>query len=236
MNDRADEPTEVLPTIVSEVVAELHQKLGIRPDVEQLSGGRWRVMVANSRVCATAVFRRSSGGRTHRTAATLTVDSCSRELAADDDHLVEIFNYPDGKKAAGIEPMPPACSLDAAPVLVKHQYHIIHSRVGDKWDVRLGRSGNQYTVGMESDKGVLRLHFRRSRGKHWAFDPKRPIQVIIDGEDRSKEIKGSVGRAVALFIETSAGESSPAKPSINTPAAPARSNSVATRRATVIRV
>lgn len=236
----------VVPPVVTEQ-AELVRVAGLTPEVERINSRRWRVSVTTDRVHAFAEYKADRLGRFAWTAGKLTVDGKDRPTAPP-VKLAEIVRDPDAYLAAAlvdIPPMPAAREVEEAPPAVRHAYAILNKGLGGKvlasgtvLTPRLGRSETgRWIIGFDfNETSCLRVTYERFGKARWGMASKRPIRLIVFGDDRSREVKEDLGKAIALALAGLAAEPTSSTPAVNSPSAAAQSNSVTVRKATVIRV
>lgn len=219
---------QFIPQLVTEWVDRLRDDTQCDSTVERINDRKWRLTAESDRVTLTLDFILQGNGKVRWKGSTLAVDGTPRALAEDYEHLLRIFMDPDGDmRPPEVMEMPPARCVDDAPFTVRTFYGIL-SRF-DKDAAEIGERDGAWIVGLGSGDTAIRLVFTRRR-KEWGMGR---LQVIVNGVDRSAEVRGDVTKALALM----AGES-PAVPGekvIGMPARPARTNSVEIRRAAVIR-
>lgn len=99
--------------------------------------------------------------------------------------------------------------------------------------VLIGYAHGRWVIGIGADtsRTTLRISTRKHAGE-WMMDMNRDIQLIVNGRDRSREVRGSITKALAAFAAESAPGGEPAVPS---PAQGKRSNATEVRKGTVIR-
>jgi hypothetical protein len=228
------------PRVVHEYAARVLESVGQAPLIERVGTSRWRLTVANDRVCGTLDFKLSSGGRCVWAASALVVDGKRQEQPAEDlDHFGRIFRDPSNeldRRERAPAPMGEPISVrpvEEAPSAVREIYAALVNRLGDKATVQVGADAHFWTLQVEAGVAVLRLNYR--------LDPDdgscgngTPIQLVIDGQDRSDEVGDGIERALAMMLRPEVAPTN-APPPVNAIAGPARSNSVEVRRATVIR-
>lgn len=232
----AQAPTTYTPPVVAEWAGKFHNATGLDVDVSRPADTRWRLTMANERVHTTMDFK-STGRRVIHCASTLSVDGRRVELADNLDDLARIFRDPDRHgapqpPAEPLPPFPPERPADDAPAFVRQQYTRLANQLdGTGLRVRLGLNDHHlWLIGVETDRATVRVGI----GQHNHIWQIVGLRVIVDGLDHSDEVKGDVAAAVALLAPHSS-EAAPGAPAVAGPAAAARSNSVETRRATVIR-
>lgn len=228
-----------VPKEVSRLVADLTDlEFGPFVFVNGTPGGSWEAGVEGERVrvAASFVFR---GGRTKRVPGTCTVDGKPHALVGIDD-LRAFWDEHEGTAA----PPESAVLLEIAdpsgrpvPRQVQFAADSLTGRAGGKVEVRIGVSGSHWVVGVDLPGGDgLRMVFSQRR-RVWDVDPDRPLQVIVNGEDKSAEAGGDVARAVELLTAGSAPPGAGRPPSASAVGSqPARRDTgVETRRMVVIR-
>lgn len=232
------DPPTYLPRLVRNAIDDCVRDLNVTPTVDQPDPRTWIVTAATSRVVAAVTFRLTAGNRARRAAHSLTVDGTHRSHGWSMEDLIRLFRDPDtADQPATLPPMPPEAPPEQAPGLVRGMYSSMlaaAARGNGALSVQLGRSGNRWTVCVSTPDGTrgARVNYVRT-GRRWQLDPTHPIQVIVDGQDRSAEVGGDISQAMALLVRDS--PPTPGAPPIPGAAPAARNNSVETRRATVIR-
>lgn len=223
---------ETKPRIVAGMAAKLHRDTGHKPEVVMLPGKLWRLTLENDQVRLTINYRsRKPGGSTRWAGSTLTVDGESRPLAENYDHFVEIFRNP-GMKGE-LAPIPPGGDITEAPAVVRAFYER-NQRAGI-YELRAGCDGDRWVIGLDHPRGGFRFTFRRGLDGKWRVDPAAPMQVIVDGADRTAETAGDLEKAFALLGGHLGEDGAPAGGPVAAAQASSRANSVEVRRATVIR-
>jgi hypothetical protein len=220
-----------VPKFIQAEMDEIDEATKLETTALEVEAGLWRIALSTKRVAFTIDFRHKGGGRFDWAHSTLAVDGQPRPLAKDVHHLASIFHDPDQR--AHFQAMPPACSPKGAPALVQHTYHMLRNRFKDGASVRLGRTSRHWIVEFMTDRATLRMNFVHQK-KSCILDGETPLQVSVDGIDKTAEVDGNLEEALSLIFET-APQSTPLNGSINAVANPARSNSVEVRRAVVMR-
>ena len=231
----------VLPVVIQHWVDGLHHHTGQMAEVKSVSKRLWRLTIANERVCMTMDFKQSSKGRVRRGNSTLTVDGKPRRLARDVHEFARIFRNPDEKPE--IPPMPPLRPLKEAPQKVQHIYHNLARRICQVAEAKeivaalqLGSDGRRWTVCLETDNAIMRMHFARGKGKTWSVDARDPMQLFVDGEDCFDETMGDLGKVLEMILGDLPGPQTETSSPIRSSAGPARRvKSVEVRNTTVIR-
>lgn len=235
MEKREETSLPPTPKYVRRGVADLKRAIGVEPTIE-FNDGRWLLVVNGERAKLTWEFRYLSTGRLqYNKAPMLTVDGKTRKLEATDDrtYLRSLFNPPQETSSGATEVL-----VKHAPAIVQHNYWAIANYFasrGVEAVVRVTQQDHLYSINLEMETKSLRMRFSRNAGR-WNYDPERPIQLIVDGEDRSADVAGNLAKALAALCGTPGPPASGGPPAIGGPSSPARNNSVETRRSTVIRV
>lgn len=236
----------VVPPIVTEQ-AERVRAAGLRPEVERVSSRRWLVTVTTDRVHAFAEYKADRFGRFSWAAGKLTVDGKNRPTVSP-DKLAEIVRDPDAYLAAAlvdVPPMPPAREVEEAPPAVQHAYATLTKRLGGKvlsngttLTPQLGKTdAGRWIIGFDfNETSCLRVTYERFGKARWGMASKRPILLIVLGDDRSREVKKDLSKAVTLALTALAAEHPSAPSSVNSSSATVQPNSVTVRKTTVIRV
>jgi hypothetical protein len=200
--------------------------VGLEPDAVKVSD-RWLVIVSTEHAEMRLELEHSVRGRWEWADSTLTVDGVPRARAEGARDLARIIRRANGQKGSDVPtPMPPARPPSEAPPAVQMQYYAFVRRTD--MPVAIGGEGGLWMLGIDTDRGAIRMLFRRIRKGRYA----RGMQVIIDGEDRSEEVGEDLAAAVALMA--SAGQSDAPK-DIGAPAGPPRRTPAETRKGTVMR-
>lgn len=202
--------------------------VGCSVQVVQLNDHAWQLVAESDRVRLTMDFDLGGNHKGRRRGSTLAVDGVEREHARDYNHLKAIFRDPDKTERAVPRDVPPFRSLDDAPTAVQSACKFM-SKAG--LPVQAGEADGEWVVGFDVNDRSLRMGFRRSR-KQWVM---HFMQVILEGEDRSREV-GTLAEALELLSGVSLAGPGDKKPSIAGTSRAARSNPVETRKATVFRV
>lgn len=217
-----------LPKQVRRYYGYLQEVLEIEPEAELLPSGAWRLSSANDRVRVTFDFARTRTGATSKFyESTLSVDGEPHELAHDWEQLKEIFDNPDGKRDLG--PLPEPVPVEEAPPQIRSDYAIFDGKLGE--DVRLGLDDKgQWVIAFTVETSQVRVHYHR----HGKGPYHQEIELVRDGEDLTHLVRGGMGALLAL-LSGGGGAAPEQPPTQGAPVRAARSNSVETRRATVIR-
>lgn len=231
MRNREASSSPPQPKYVRRGIAHLQRVLGVDPIVE-FSKERWLLSVQGERAVLTWEFRYLSTGKLqYNKPMMLTINGETRPLAPGDD-IRSLLNPPQAIPLGGTE-----VPVKNAPAVVQHNYWAIVNYLRSRdleGVVRLTTQDGVYTLGLETEAKSLRMRFRQSMGR-WSSDPELPIQLIIDGEDRTGDAGGNLAKALASMCGTPNPPAS-GPPGIGGSVGPARNNSVETRRSTVIRV
>ena len=222
---------QTVPKFIRTEMDEIDEATKLETTAQEVEAGLWRIALSTERVALTIDYRHKGAGRYDWADSTLAVDGQPRSLAKDAKHLASIFRDPDQR--AQFPAMPPESSPGRAPALVQSNYHKLRHHFKDGAGVRLGQAGRHWIIEVATGKAVLRMNFIRQR-KTWTLDSETPIQVSIDGIDKSADIDGNLEEALSLIFE-SGPQATPLYGSINATANPSRSNSVEVRRAVVMR-
>lgn len=241
-----DTPSFVPPQ-VREMMDELFRLTGVSATAEAATSRRWRITHTNARVVMTYDMKTTSPGRWQHAGSTLTVDGHRRPLAAHAKHYAQIFADPDtapsNEDAGAGEEDPQPRSLEVAPTSIQRYRTQIDALLPTEHAVGVAfiPGCNVWILEISTDRATARLRFvsagrdRSRRGSQWDLDLAQPIQLVVDGVDRSVEVGSRFTRAMELMARP--GEQGPlAGGPVAGPAPAARSNAVQTRRATVIRV
>lgn len=218
-----------VPRLVTEWRDRLVKDLGGTADIEQTADRTWVLSVATDRVRVTFDFVLENR-KARRRGSTLAVDGVPRTLARDYDHLKLIFADPDNEGRGTAEPLPylPDRPVEEACSAIQVTYKNLTT---SGLDVHVGEKDGHWLLGFDTPDRSLRMGFEKRRNR-WgvAF-----IQVIIEGVDRSREVRGGLEEAITLMFGINPTPAEPLPPGVGAPAKSGRSNSVETRRATVIR-
>lgn len=190
------------PAEFAELIADLERDTGVAPAVEEIRGAerRWRLTMRNERVCMTIVAKAAKRGRYIQVKSTLEVDGQPRPVAESYRHFVRIFNDPDETPPeAELPPAPDPCGPDGPlPPIVAGYYRQLTGRIPAE-NLTLGRDGYNFVIDLRSENGnaLLRIGFLRPK-------PHKPpdemdLLLIIEGRDRSREVKGDLEAALALL-------------------------------------
>lgn len=221
------------------------RELGFDPVVTGTPGGAWEVAIEGEHVRATAgyVFR---SGRTKQVPGTMTIDGKPAPLAEDYADLRRIWDEHEGTAAPPADPEPAVLMAISDPGSQPVPYAVRAAaddvragieRAGTEIEVSVGISGRHWVVGIDLSGGDgLRLIFTRY-GRVWSPDDDQRLQVVVDGQDKTAEAEGDIGKALGLL--TSSAPPRPADPPPGSSAvrqqAGHRDLGVETRRRVVIR-
>ena len=243
------EPNYV-PATVKAFMDDLEKATGVPATAAPHGPRRWRITHTNDRVTLTLDYKTTGPGRWHWAASTLTVDGQRRALAAGMEHYAAIFADPD--KAPGgstgdteEEQHLPAPPSQAPPPVRKAHRIIADALAAVDHTVETGHlpAGDVWLVELTTGRVTVRMRWthtsrRKSRqGYSWDMAADRPIEVVVDGVDRTGEVGRDINKA--LHMAANPGGSAPApdgRGPVSGVADAARSTAVETRRATVIRV
>lgn len=222
------------PKEIARFAEDLRRATGIDPELTYSDERNAQLRVANERVETTADFTRTHAGRWKWRSSALYVDGQQRQIEEDAERLERRFRNPDDKPETTPEPLPQDRPVTDAPGLVQHTHANLrgvlgHARVG------LADDGITWVVGVESDRGQLRVTFTRD-GRDRKYQ--QVITLIVDGIDRSPEVADSLEQAAALLAGTGHTPTASTDDTAGA-AAPARStrqNSVEQRRMVVRRI
>jgi hypothetical protein len=209
-----DEPQSV-PSVVTEFVEELREATGHQPRVTRLDARCWRLTLTSEAVMLTLDYRLLRPRRLYWVDSSLVVNGKRRELAKDFDHLLAVFTDPDcgqrqQERSARTEPepMPPRCPVQAVPRDLRQIYAQVCGQVdnlgGQLIEVQVGHVGQHWTIGVDIARFSMRMNFKMVRtrsSRPGKITPDRlwPIEVFVDGVNRSDEVGGSLDKALALF-------------------------------------
>ncbi len=231
------DPAPYRPPAVQFALDEIWEVTGYQAQAEQLTNGRWRVTLDTGRIHVTYDQKQTRSGRFVQCGSTLTIDGQSREIADDIYELARIIRDPDGlapPELMELPPMPVERPIGEAPARIQGLYktiieHIGREAPGEDFDLRIGRRGGRWTIGLDQGRTALRLIFGRGPS-----DKPLRIELVINGVDHSAEIGNSIEEAMAHFGTDDEDTTGPPQ-TIGQPKSGARSNAVETRKSTVIR-
>jgi imidazolonepropionase-like amidohydrolase len=128
---------------------------------------------------------------------------------------------------------PVQASAPPVPAKVRHIHAVVARKMAGVMDVRLAPVEDRWVVAAGNGDASLEMSFERAR-KSWALD-RDSLRVLVEGEDRSEEVKGDVMLAMAMIL--GAGEKTGDAPAtIGETAGPAsRPTSLQVRNTHVIR-
>lgn len=232
------------PKEVSRLAADLRELgFGSFVFVNGMPGGSWEVGIEGAHVRASANFA-FRNGKTRRAGGAMLIDGTPAPLAEDMDDLRRIWDEYEGGEAPA--PDVPAVLLEIGdpgsqpvPLTVQLAADKVKASAADAgFEVRVGTSGPHWVVGIDLPGGNgLRMVFTRSR-RIWDVDRDRPIQVVVDGADRSAEAGTDVSEALALLLTGSAAppaDTPPGRSAVSRRQPGYRDQGVETRRRVVIR-
>jgi hypothetical protein len=236
-----ERPVTQIPARIRALIQDMQQATGHEADVENLTGSKWRVTLQNARVRLTMDYALDGRGRLKgHSGSTLQVDGKDRPLAKNFDHFVTIFKDPDSEQQvlAELAPMPPVRSPDEAPAELLVVYQALTNRLATLGPdavatLQLGFDGRRWVIGLGDANRGIRYFFEQHRKNRWRPAELRPLQVVVDGVDRTTEAEEKLTKAIALMTAASPG-AAPTSDSIAR-AVPAPRSSTETRRGTVMR-
>jgi hypothetical protein len=229
----------VYPKLVTRTVRSLELELNRPVNVTQPDPLSWRVSLDTGHVQLVIDFK-ARLGKTRFASSTLTVNGKPHRLARGPQDLRQIIQKTEVtshvKRPVTAEPVPLNGSLEEAPTTVVSLCKSLALKLQDVDGVtlRAGRDQHRWVIGVDSSRSELRVFFTRQR-RQWGLDGRRPLQVIIDGKDRSAEASGDLSKAMLMLSYSEPSEPPSGAVSSVVGHTSARSNSVETRRATVIR-
>lgn len=207
---------------------------GFEPMVRQLASGEWEVAIEGEHIRATAILGRKPGNRrTQFLRGELFIDGEKQPQAASFAELRELWDEREGGEQEGalMEIADPGAR--PVPAVVTTVASRVASALGGRLGARTGICGEHWVIGADFDGDTgLRFVFTRSRGI-WNLDPRHPVQLFIEGTDRSEEAGGDIEKALSLAVRSYPVPDSD-KPA-GKPRAGFRDNGIETRRRVVIR-
>lgn len=231
-----------IPATVQKVSKEAYRATGIIPTTTH-NDNRWSVLVANSRVSASAVYAQAKGVWVWDSGE-LTVDGVKCRLSNSWEELAKIFKDPDthlkDKSLSEDEMNKPGFDLtavqsrftdtseDDAPLRVKKSYELITKELTDK-TVRLGRTVDAWAILIYADDNseAVRIEF--------ADDVRHDIRVIIYANGTVNEMTAESLEEI-MRILAKPDKTPDKKPVIGSFARARKVNSVDIRQGTVRRV
>lgn len=235
-----------IPKHMQELVDELSELTGQAPVVERLDPRKWRLTMANDRVRMWKDYKLSSGGRAVQAGTALYIDGEQVEHCEGPQHFARIFTSDDPlqtlRAGAHLDPVPATDPIepvdpDTAPPMVHTAYHRLQQDLPDTAVVTVGQGNSSYwsvtAVLGDDGQNLIRVNFYA--GRTVQLSKSTPIQLVAGGVDRTAEVEGRMDRALAMLLGQP-GEQHAVAPPIRGAAPAARTNSVAVRKSTVIRV
>lgn len=198
----------------------------------------WIVAASSVRVYVDAPYRRSHDGKWKPKKGTVIVDGQHRPVIDDIGRAIQLFiGHPDPNASdAGetLEPVGHERNPQDAPPEVQQQVRALTAKLG--CHPRVGIDTHNYWVIeliAEDRRTGIRFAFdQTAHARRWAM---RPIEVIVNGVDRSAEVSDNLAHAISLMSGLSGpGGSSTPPASTGGPKQGAANNAVTTRRTTVI--
>lgn len=230
-----------VPGKIRTLVDWLEEATGTLPTVERLDDSRWQLTIANERVRSTVDFKKTPGGKVKWDSSRLWVDGEERPIVNAQDDFPELFLYPDGPEPVPegqAEPMPPEAAPADAPAKVREDYNRIRKGLSGKVEahIRLGRKGPRWVIGVTNERFDFRFRYVLRNNSEWVADPRMPVQAVIEGVDRTDEIKGDITKAFRMMQGVPTNNAPPPSGIAGGPkGAAGRANSVQVRNTTVIR-
>ena len=222
---------DLLPLKFRSQVDDLRDATGIEPEVTDLGHHKWRICVSNERVHMYVDFKILSNEKLKWLGSELLVDGSSRPLAKDEYDLADIMRNPD--RTASVSDMPGEASVSQAPGIVKHYYSLLASKLEDA--VMLGVDRRMWVIGIGEGPHGIRISFVPSRQMRRNYNI--GIQIVLEGVDRSAEVRNDLSAALALLLGASAGEPGSSPGSSSTPVKDGkRFDSVQQRKSSVFRI
>jgi hypothetical protein len=204
------------------------------PDLTQISGDRWRLVMdsGDGRVVMTLDYVVEPGYRPRwrRGPSTLYVNGERRPVLRDRGFF-DLWNGvdPEAPLPARREPspLPPAADVRQAPALVKTTYRMWQDKIGDRGELFLGRDGRRWVLAFTTDRISMQFTFLAERRGRCAPSLVRPLELFVDGVDKTAEAEGELAKALELAFP-------PPPPTSPAPAA-VTATSVKVRNQAVIR-
>lgn len=227
------------PAELAELIADLERDTGVAPMVEEIRGAerRWLITMRNERVRMTITAKAAKRGRYTQVHSTLEIDGQPRPVADDYRHFVRIFNDPDETPPKGeIPPPPEPCDPDRPlPPTVAVYYRSLTERIPPE-RITLGRDRDDYVIDLRSENGSSFLRIAFLRPKRNKPPDEMGLMLIIEGRDRSREVKGDLEAALALLGKQATPNTGPGEPTAGQESTAGQGfGSVGVRRHSVIR-
>ena len=102
--------------------------------------------------------------------------------------------------------MPPAVDPTTVPPVVRQTYVRLAKSLGAE-NVHVGHEGKLWVIGIDGERGGLRLRFATIKRRTYPL--KRYIQIVVDGRDHSADVKNDLDQAMALLTAPAAGPDAP---------------------------
>jgi hypothetical protein len=224
-----------IPKAVSRSARQWEQAVGTRPAVTVVEPGLWRLTLKNKRITATQDWR-GSLGKTKFAGASLTVDGKSRPVLESSD-FVKLWRTHGDKtvaRPAALAGIPADGDLATAPAVVQD---LVAQFARAGIEARAGFAGSRWIVGfsLPGTSDGIRLVVT-SRKRQWAMSW-RDSQVIVDGEDVTRQVGGNIAKAVQMLFPAAPGTpaASGTGPVAGEAGPAVTTNAVSIRRQTVIR-
>jgi hypothetical protein len=188
---------EVIPPTILRFAEKLYQHTDVQPTITHTDRG-WFVEHRNERAVLTRLYRTTSQGLIG-TENTLTVNGERHPLVSGYCNYAAVFLGHDvpmdpHDHSAEYEELIPLGETEFVPSIVRSTYSsVVRSfmkKNGSADNVSVGRISYLYVIEVKTPKGVLRLWYRKSRGK-WGPDRWNPM-TVVDHEGR--DITNKLGR------------------------------------------
>jgi hypothetical protein len=212
------------------------QAEGFEPEVRKIAG-EWEVFIAGDHVRAAAFYGAKPGSpKTRYLRGELWIDGVEHPRTVSFGELHDVWDKHElSINVDGLlevtDPGP-----EAVPLPVRLAADGIRRGSGGRLVPRCGRSRRRWVVAVDFGPGTgIRMLFDWDPEEgEWCTPARNPVQLYIDGEDRSAELEGKIDRALALLAARPPMEAGAAGPGMG-PSPSARDNGVETRRMVVKR-
>jgi hypothetical protein len=200
---------------------------GVIPEICR-QAGLWVVTVTGERVRLEARYRSADAAPA---GATVWVDGEEFAFRRDQDYFIDVWQQPELMRGA-LHSVPPDDG-QRVPAEVQHFTAVFSRRTG--LPVQRGCDGRKWVIGIQyDDANAVRFFLALMGHRRWGMPRDHPFQLMINGESVGDELAGSIDQALAAL--TRQRDHGPAAASEVGEAPAGASNSVAARRASVIRV
>lgn len=184
---------------------------GRAPVITQPEPGLWRLTVRSDRVEMVASYSKVTGRAKYNwwLGTTVRIDDGTPTAVSYIEDVMRAFADPDGTSTVKGMPQPTGVDLTDVPGMVRKCHQVLTDTLVAPLTavavtdagvpvVRVGRIGRRWVITLDTDRITLHLRFYRDGGAESTTWLMGKVQVVLDGVDRSAEVDGDLGKALAL--------------------------------------